>query len=327
MSKLSLFAAAAACLVASAAHADDAKGVKRRTPIVAAVEKVRPGVVSLKVLRRDDYGSKRDVMGTGIIVDERGYILTNRHVVGDAESVVATLSDGTKLDARVQFGDPSNDLAILRVDARKKLPALSFGPGNDLMIGETILAVGNPYGFDGTVTTGIISGLNRSIEYSGERLTKIIQTNAAINPGNSGGPLININGEVIGVIVALREGAQCIAFAINADTAKAWLSKHLSAVKVSKVAHGLQTSERVVEDGKDRQTVVVDAADRPGLKKGDVIQSVGALKVVNRFDLERALWGYKPGDRITTSVVRDGKPLTVALEVSGESDVRTASAR
>jgi serine protease Do len=346
MSLSHLYTAVAVCLITSATNlyatppeaapastsAEEAR-VRRRTPIVTAVEKVRPGVVSLKVTRRDDWGTPRDIQGTGIIVDERGYVLTNRHVAGNATKIVATLSDGTKVDARVECADITNDLAIVRLATEKKVSALSFGPGSDLMLGETILAVGNPYGFDGTVTTGIISGLNRQIDINGEKLTRIIQTSAAINPGNSGGPLININGEVIGVVVALREGAQCIAFAINAETAKAWLSKHLSAGKVSKVGHGLTTSEKVTEDGKDRQTVVVEAvagpsaAARLGLRKGDVIVKIGSLKVRNCFDVERALWGYKAGDRIETTVVRDGKAMTVAMPVAAESEVRTVSTR
>jgi serine protease Do len=328
---LSLYVSAAPPATPAASRsAEESKVIRRRSPIVEAVAKVRPGVVSLQVTRTDDYGSRRDIQGTGIVVDERGYILTNRHVAGGAERITATLSDGTKYDARVQFTDPKTDLAIIRVDATKKLPSLSFGPGHDLMLGETILAIGNPYGFDGTVTTGIISGLNREIEINGEKLTRIVQTNAAINPGNSGGPLININGEVIGVVVAIREGAQCLAFAINAETAKAWLAKHLSASKVSKVEHGLTTTESATEEGKDRQKVVVEAvaggstAARLGLRKGDVIVKIGALKISNRFDVERALWGFKPGDRIETAVVREGRTMTVALPVGG-ADTMTAS--
>jgi serine protease Do len=335
MSPLFRLSALAACCVVYAAliptaTAEDFKPIKRRSPIVAAVAKVRPGVVSLKVTRRDDWGGKRDIMGTGIIVDERGYVLTNRHVAYNAIGIVATLSDGTKYNATVEVLDASNDLAILRLPTAKKLPTLSFGPGNDLMLGETILAVGNPYGFDGTVTTGIISGLNRTIEVNEEKLTRIIQTNAAINPGNSGGPLININGEVIGVVVALRDGAQCIAFAINAETAKSWLVKHLNAVKVSSVTHGLVTAEQVQEEGKDRQKVVVHevlAEARAGLRKGDVIVQIGSLKVNNRFDLERAIWGYKPGDKLEATVLREGETRKVSLTLTDEATVRTASTR
>ena len=310
--------------------AEEFRPIKRRSPLVAAVAKVRPGVVALKVTRRDDWGGKRDIMGTGIIIDERGYVLTNRHVAYNAVSIVATLSDGSKYNAAVEVLDASHDLAILRLPTNKKLPALSFGPGTDLMLGETILAVGNPYGFEGTVTTGIISGLNRTIEVNEEKLTRVIQTNAAINPGNSGGPLININGEVIGVVVALRDGAQCLAFAINAETAKSWLVKHLNALKVSKVTHGLVIQEQVEEEGKDRQKVVVQevlAPTRAGLRPGDVVLQIGALKVNNRFDLERAIWGYKPGDKLEAIVVRDGERRTVSLTLTDESGIRTASTR
>jgi serine protease Do len=331
MFPLSRFAAlAAVCCFTPLAFAEESKTIKRRSPIVAAVAKVRPGVVALKVSRRDDWGGKRDIQGTGIIVDERGYVLTNRHVVANAESIQATLYDGTKMNAVVEFTDASHDLAMVRLSTTRKLPALSFGPGSDLMLGETILALGNPFGFEGTVTTGIISGLNRTITVHEEKLTRVIQTNAAINPGNSGGPLININGEVIGVVVALRDGAQCIAFAINADTAKAWLIKHLNALKVSKVTHGLVTREQVEEDGKDRQKVVVEevlASTRAGLRPGDIVMRIGALKVSNRFDVERAIWGYKPGDKLEAVVLREGEERTVSLTITDEATIRTASAR
>ncbi|MFQ3652179.1 MAG: trypsin-like peptidase domain-containing protein [Gemmataceae bacterium] len=335
MPPLMRLAALTACCVvvsplATPTLAEEFRPIKRRTPIVAAVAKVRPGVVSLKVTRRDDWGSKREVMGTGIIVDERGYVLTNRHVAYNALSIVATLYDGTKHQAVVEVLDASNDLAILRLPTSKRLPALTFGPGNDLMLGETIIAVGNPYGFDGTVTTGIISGLNRTIEVNEEKLTRVIQTNAAINPGNSGGPLININGEVIGVVVALRDGAQCIAFAINAETAKSWLVKHLNALKVSKVTHGLVIQEQVEEEGKDRQKVVVQevlAQTRAGLRPGDIIVQIGSLKVNNRFDVERAVWGFKPGDKLETTVVREGEIRKVSLTLTDEAAIRTVSTR
>jgi len=214
----------------------------RRTAIVEAVAKTRDGIVTLKVTKVSDYG-KKSIVGTGVIVDERGYLITNQHVVDSASKITATLADKTTLTATVHLELPKYDLAILRLSNpdKKKLKALSFGPGSDLMVGETIIAVGNPFGYANTVSTGIISALGREIELpSGDTLSNLIQHNASINPGNSGGPLLNINGEVIGINVALREGAQCIGFAINADTVKDVLRKHLSSTKISKVTHGLR---------------------------------------------------------------------------------------
>ena len=173
------------------------------------------------------------------------------------------------------------------------------------MVGETVIAVGHPFGFTNSVSTGIISALDREITMpDGETLTRLIQTNASINPGNSGGPMLNINGELIGINVALREGAQGIAFALNADTVQQMLSKHLSAGKMAHLEHGLTCREAVEEDAEARQRVVVDrvAADSPaeaaGLKHGDILVKVGQRTVKNRFDVERALWSYKAGDKV-----------------------------
>jgi len=302
----------------------------RRTAIVEAVARTKDGIVTLKVTRTSEWG-KRNVVGTGVIVDERGFMITNHHVVDGADKIMATLSDKTTVEARVHTELPKFDLAILRLSGKKKVKALSFAPGSDLMQGETIIAVGNPYGYANSVSPGIISALGREITMpSGETLTNLIQHTANINPGNSGGPLLNINGELIGINVALREGAQGISFALNADTVKDALSRHLSASKISKVAHGLKCEENVGEDSKARQKVVVSSvttpAARAALKKGDVIVKMGSVSVHNRFDVERALWGYKAGDKVETAVLRDGKLTSVSLTLSEtESRVTAAS--
>jgi serine protease Do len=206
----------------------------------------------------------------------------------------------------------------------KRLPYLEFGPGNDLMEGEPVIAVGHPLGYQYTVTTGIVSSLDRDIEMpNGEHLTNLIQTSASINPGNSGGPLLNINGELIGINVAVRDGAQGIAFAINVETVKTVLSRHLSALKVSGLNHGLECRDRAEPMGERRQQVVVNAvaADSPaagaGLKSGDAVLQVAKVKVVNHFDVERAMWGHKAGDKVDVKVLRDGKELIVPLVLSG----------
>jgi serine protease Do len=208
-----------------------------------------------------------------------------------------------------------------------------LAPGSDVMVGETVIAVGHPFGYRNTVSTGIISAVGREIEMpSGETLAGVLQTDASINPGNSGGPLLNINGELIGINVALREGAHGIAFAINADIVKQVLSKHLSALRVAGVMHGLACKENVAQDGKDRQRVVVAGvsdgtpAATAGLKCGDLILEVGHRSVTNRFDLERALWESKPGQEVELCVVRQGKTIKVALKLAG-AEVRASVSR
>ncbi len=295
----------------------------RRTPIVEAVQKTRAGIVTIKVEKRGGL-ARKDVVGTGVIVDERGYVVTNRHVIASAEHVTVHLADGTELAGEVFVEDASHDLAVIRIKSSRKLQALSLGPASDLMVGETVIAVGHPFGYTNTVSTGIVSALGREITMpGGEVLGNLIQTNAGINPGNSGGPLLNINGEVIGINVALREGAQGIAFALNADAVQQVLSKHLSAVKVGGVKHGLVCWEAVAEEGQRRQRVLVhDVAERTpaaaaGLRSGDQIVRVAGRSVANRFDVERALWSFKPEDCVPLTILRQGKEMTLALPLEG----------
>jgi serine protease Do len=290
-----------------------AKGqYNRRTAVVEAVEKVRGGVIVIKVEKKTSWGRK-EVVGTGIIVDERGYAITNRHVVNGCDRLIVLLSDGSEVASEVLIEDATCDLAILKLTAKKPLQALPLGPSADVMVGEDVIAIGHPYGYQYTVSTGIISALGRTIEIpGGETLTGLIQTNAAINPGNSGGPLLNINGEVIGINTALRESSQNMAFAMNTDSVQQVLSKHLSALKVSGVKHGLSCAEAVARDGRVRSKVVVQEAVA-GLQKGDELLKVGERSVGNRFDVERALWGFRAGDKVELAVLRQGQELTVAL--------------
>jgi serine protease Do len=303
--------------IPKAAHAQHS----RKTPVTEAVEKTRDSIVTVKVERQGNWGRRSEVGGTGVIIDYRGYIVTNDHVVAGCDKVSVQLADSTEITAKVFAEDAAHDLAVLSVSTSRHLAELALGPASDVRVGETVVAVGQPYGYTDTVSTGIVSAKGRDIPTpSGGRLTNLIQTNAAINPGNSGGPLLNINGELIGINVALREGAQNIAFALNGDTVQKVLSKHLSAARIAKVSHGLVCSEKVVAaEGDDRQQVVVDKvaekspAAAAGLKVGDVIVKVGDRKVSNRFDVERALWSCSAGDELKASILRDGKEVTISL--------------
>jgi serine protease Do len=305
----------------------------RRTPVVEAVQKTRGAIVTVRVELRGS-GGKKEVVGTGVVVDERGYAVTNRHVIKGADRIVVRLADGTEVVAQVHVEDEEHDLAVLYLPARKKLQELPFAPGSDLMVGETVITVGHPFGYVNTVSTGIVSAVGREVKMpSGEVLSNCIQTDASINPGNSGGPMLNVNGELIGINVALRDGAQGIAFALNSDMVQAVLARHLSAVRMARVQHGLSCREKVGEEGQPRQWVVVEQvaekspAAKAGLKKGDVIQKLNGRAVFNRFDVERAFWDYHPGDRVEATVVRDGKETQAALVLTRGKDAETIASR
>jgi serine protease Do len=298
----------------------------RKSPIVEAVKKTRDSIVTLKV---EKSGGGREVVGTGVVIDERGVVVTNRHVVAGAETITARLADGTTCKARLHLEAPNHDLAVLKLTAGRPLKALAFAPGSDLMVGETVIAVGNPFGYTNSVTTGIISALGREITMpGGVVLRNLIQVNASINPGNSGGPLLNINGDLIGINVAIREGAQGIAFALNSDSVQEVVSKLLSANKVANLSHGLVCRVNVPGEEEGQALVVVEAvahdspAARAGLKSGDVLTRLGELPVCNRFDVERALWNFKPGDAVEAVVLRNGEEQQVALTLDASGDAK-----
>jgi serine protease Do len=297
----------AALLLAPFVSADEpASNLRSNDPIVKAVQKTIAGVVAIRVPRQGD----KDMIGSGIIIDESGLIVTNRHVTGGKRFVKVRLHNGTDLAGEVLVTDVQVDLAVIRINAEKPLTfkALTLAPTQDLLLAERVIAIGSPYGYEGTVSVGIISALNREIAMPNDvTMTGLIQTNAAINPGNSGGPLLNINGEVIGVNVALRDGAQNIAFAINSSIVKTFLTKHFNAKKIAGVDLGLKLEEKVVAEVGDRQRVEVKNAAAGELKSGDQILNIGEKKVNNSFDVERALWNTKPGQKVNMKVSRQGK--------------------
>lgn len=269
-------------------------------------------------------------IGAGFIIDESGFAVTNYHVVrgGTDRTMQVFLRDGEdkkRVGATIYKRIPSFDLAILKLDTPKTLKALRFGPGSDLKRGEKVLALGHPYGYGWSVTKGMIAGLRRTIKMPVDNvtLTNLIQTDALINPGNSGGPLLNVHGEVIGVNVALRKGAQGIAFALNADDVQRVLSRYLSAEKISGLNHGLYCTEKMVAKNQDtptRQVVVVDEvssstpAAQAGLQEGDKIIKVGQRTVRNRFDVERSFWNVKKST-VSVTINRSGFELTLEVRV------------
>lgn len=287
----------------------------RRTAIVEAVAKTRDAILSLRVEKKGSFSRLVDTVGTAVIIADRGYAITNAHVVANATHISAFAYDGTPIGIKVLESVPQHDLAILQLDGGRSYHHVPLGPSSDLMLGEEVIAIGNPFGYVNTVSRGIISALNREIPIPPpeERLTGIIQTDAPINPGSSGGPLLNINGELIGINVAMHEGAQGIAFAIPSDTVKSVLAESLSAKKVSGVELGLQVEDKVVAETGPRQKVIIAGmpsqalAAKAGIQPGDQIVQVAGHAIANVFDVEQALWDVKPGAKVPLRLVtRDG---------------------
>ena len=312
----------AVLVAAPAVQADDATNA-RRTPIVRAIESQRDAVVNIHGQKlvgnsADAEGELRRVngMGTGVIVDPRGYIVTNYHVVEGVRRIEVTLASGRTTSASLVSHDPRTDLAVIKVAVDQPLQVVTLGTSSDLMIGETVLALGNAYGYEHTVTRGIISALHRSVEVSRtQQYDDLIQTDASINPGNSGGPLLNINGEVIGINVAVRAGAQGIGFAIPIDRVLDVATRLISVERVDNTWHG------IVARGAGSGGAVVEAvrgespAASVGVKAGDVIIRVGDVPVARQFDIERALLGRKAGEAVPVTVMRAGaeEQLTLPL--------------
>ncbi len=329
-------------LHAPALRADDAasSATHRMTPIVRAVQHAKQSCVNIhsekrakssEVLFSAGRDKKVNGMGTGIIVDERGYIVTNYHVVQDVEALRVTLCDGGAFDARVVSYDSREDLAIIKIDSPRPLSVMPFGTSSDLMLGEDVLAIGNAFGYEHTVTRGIISALSRDVEVNEDVSYKnLIQIDAAINPGNSGGPLLNQDGEVIGINVAIRAGAQKIGFAIPIDDARVIIARLLNIERLNSHYHGLEVADR--KQGAERKLVVRGTqagspAAAAGLQPGDVIVKAGPVPVIDAADLERALLGRNVGEKVEIAVQRDGKPETLMLEIATLSPERSTPAK
>jgi serine protease Do len=315
----------------------------RRTPIVVVAHDVLPSVVNIQteatIKRRtadpfmDPFGFfggrersfTSQSLGSGFVWSSDGIIVTNNHVVEGASRITVNLQDGRQLPAKLLGVDPDSDLAVLRVDDRK-LTAAPIGTSSDILIGESVVAVGNPFGLSGTVTTGVVSALGRSVPSQDQTrtFTDFIQTDASINPGNSGGPLLNIEGKVIGINVAIYAQAQGIGFAIPVDRAKKVIEDLLQYGEVHAAWLGAVTATLTPEEARrldlktQRGAVVVRVfADSPaeaaGLKTGDVITSVGGKPVDSREAFSTATATLASGATVAVTVDRGGATRTMNL--------------
>jgi serine protease Do len=267
-------------------------------------------------------------MGTGVVIDPRGYILTNFHVVDGVRRINVTLDTGQSYVARIVARDTETDLAVIQIRTPTPLSVVKLGTSQDLMPGETVIAVGNAFGYENTVTTGIISALHRNVQVNEtQQYLDLIQTDASINPGNSGGPLLNIDGEMIGVNVAVRAGAQGIGFAIPIDKALDVATRLMSIEELEDHWHGMTALS--VDGPTGPVTVARVQQDSPakegGIERGDLLERIGSISIRRPIDVERALLGHSTGDRVPVVVRRNNETVELSLKVADRPGARQLS--
>ncbi len=320
----------------TAHHADSSLLDAYSNAVVSAAEKVSPSVAKIEVTQtagraRNGEPRERHGGGSGFVFTPDGLVLTNSHVVHDASRIELSLPDGRRFPAHLIGDDPATDLAVVRIDA-PNLSAVTFGDSQSLRVGQLAIAIGNPYGFQYTVTAGVVSALGRSLRsYSGRMIDDVIQTDASLNPGNSGGPLVSSDGSVIGVNTATIMGAQGLCFAIGINTAKFVASKLLQQGRIRRAYIGVEAQtvplhRRIVRfyDLQKETGVIVLAsesgspAQKAGLREGDVIVAFRSQPVAGVDDLHRLLTETQVGIRSSLTVLRGTERLELEI-IPGES--------
>jgi len=313
----------------------------RRSPVVQVVEKVSPAVVYVGTVQMvetrfrrgglDDFffgpmEERRAVegLGSGVIIDPAGIIVTNDHVIRGASEIHIVLADGRQLDAEVIGSDADTDLAVLKVNTKTPLPAAKLGTSADLMIGESVVAIGSPLGLKKTVTVGVVSALGRTIKHEDRVFNDFIQTDASINPGNSGGPLLNIDGDIIGINSAIIASAQNIGFAIPADKVRRIVTELTQYGKVRPAWVGLDVQPLTLEIarrlGWDRTygalvTAVEEnsPAQAAGIQRGDVVAMVGSTQIEDADDLRSRLRSVTAKSSVGMKIFRGGQELAISV--------------
>lgn len=318
----------------------------RRTPVVVAVESVAPATVNItstqevqqrinpfmrgnpvfeEFFRRFQTRNRRteQSLGTGVIIDQ-GYVLTNEHVLAGATQIRVTLGDGREYDAELIGGDPATDLAVVRILTDEKLPTAKIGNSDVMLIGETVIAIGNAFGLNHTVTTGVLSAINRSIP-SGDRNREyhgFIQTDASINPGNSGGPLVNLDGELIGINTMILGNAEGIGFAIPINRAQRVVDDLIAYGEVVPTWMGLRLQEitpslRAAMSSQSDYGVLVSyvfeksPAERAGIRSGDILLEFDSTRIRELRNYFEILRGLTDNDEATILLERNGEKLAL----------------
>ncbi|MFH1479914.1 MAG: trypsin-like peptidase domain-containing protein [Pseudomonadota bacterium] len=322
----------------------------RRSPVVIAVEKVSPAVVNISTVVKERVGGPfspfpggdffqdffpelfsreytHTSLGSGVIIDgTNGYIVTNHHVVARATEIKVLTAAQEEFLPKILGSDPRSDLAVLQVETKRRLPEIATGNSDNLMIGETLIAIGNPFGLSHTVTTGVVSALNRSVRTDEQIYRHFIQTDASINPGNSGGPLLTIEGELIGINTAIYQKAQGIGFAIPINKVKRIVSELIRRGEVRFPWLGLEiqalTSDLKAHFGlpvRREGVLVTDVMEggpgaRAGIKRGDMLLNIEGMVISSPSDYRNTLSEFTPSDRLHLTTFRKGEEKRIVIQ-------------
>jgi serine protease Do len=332
--------------------AEEEAEVSRENAVVRAVRRAAPAVVNIsteeivrtrprhpffsgpssreffKYFFRGPRARKRQNLGSGVVINADGYILTNAHVVARADKVHVLVASGDEFEARVIGSDTDLDLAVLKIDAPVALPTIPVGRSDDLLIGEDVIAIGNPFGLSHTVTRGVVSAVDRSVTIEGNTYENFIQTDAAINPGNSGGPLLNVHGDLIGINTAILGRAEGIGFATPIDGAMAVVESLIELGYVEPLWLGITGVQPLTKElraylGYEGKAGVVVAGVYPdgpaahaGIERGDVLVNLGARKIYSKKAFVRELRRAKAGDSLSLTLHRGGEILEKRVQAA-----------